>query len=561
MGLLDKAINYAKNCVDNKEITTWEVKEQCKIFLKKLEDPGEKYYFDYEEIELIETLLSLLNFATGINCIGKSVMEGLHDFQCFFIVNVFGFRHKNNPKKFKHQDVTLFIPRKNAKTFILSIVLLILMLTEADYSEFYSICIDRDLAAEVKKCMIQIINASPAIKKRFKTTATLNGKITCLLTNSFYQARTSESGRNNAIRPSAFIADEIGNFRSYDNITAMKSGQLSVINPLMLKATTAYAINDSIMLEELDYIRKVFKGVLKDDGMFALIYYAEEGHEWDDIGLEMSNPLRIEENYDEIKKSRNKALNKPMERTEFLTKHMNIFVNEDQDEPYIKIEEWKKYSIEEEKFKELTKGKEVVVALDLSITTDLTGVGIGLQFGEDYYFKSHGFLPEGTLNERQEKINYRDMERLGYCTICKGLTVNYTQVYDYIINIESKYDCKIKYIISDPYNAKMLLEKLAESYEVVELKQCYSQLSSPTKEFRNKLYNGNIYHVENKLLDWCFSCMSLEVGKVEDVMPKKKYKNKQRIDMGVVCIFAFKLLFEVIKVTNWDEIIDDDWIC
>lgn len=153
------------------------------------------------------------------------------------------------------------------------------------------------------------------------------------------------------------------------------------------------------------------------------------------------------------------------------------------------------------------------------------------------------------------------MERLGYVTICDGLSVNYSQVYDYIMSIESTFDCNIAYIISDPFNAKMMLEDLAEEYDVVELKQCFNQLSSPTKEFRNEVYNQNVYHVENKVLDWCMSCMTLEVGKAEDVMPKRKYKNRQRIDMAVVCIFAFKLLFDSPKIKNWDDIITDDWSC
>lgn len=559
--LVERALLYANKVVAGDEITPWEVKKQCEIFLRDYDNEDDVFYFDEDEIELVETLLSLMNFATGINCIGKSILDGLHLFQCFFIVNVFGFRYKNNPKKFKHQDVTLFIPRKNAKTFILAVTLIILMLTENDYSEFYSICIDRELAGEVKKCMTQIIDASPALTKRFKKSVTLSGKITCLLTNSYYQARTSESGRNNAIRPSAFIADEIGNFRDYNNITAMKSGQLSVVNPLMLKATTAYALSDSIMLEELDYIRKVLRGDIEDRSQFALIYYAEKGHEWDDIGLYMSNPLRIEENYDEIRKSRTKALNKPLERTEFLTKHMNIFINSIQDEPYLKMEEWKKYNISDKQFRNLIKGQRVVVALDLSITTDLTAVGIGFISEGRYYFKSHGFLPRGNLGERQEKINYYDMERLEYCTLCDGLSVNYNQVYDYIMNIESEYDCSIAYIISDPYNAKMMLEDLAETYDVIELKQCYSQLTTPTKEFRNEVYNGNVYHVENRILDWCMGCMTLEVGKSEDVMPKRKYKNRQRIDMAVVCIFAFKLLFDSPNMYDWDNIIDENWSC
>ena len=35
--------------------------------------------------------------------------------------------------------------------------------------------------------------------------------------------------------------DEVGAFKDNSNIQAMRSGQLSVKNPLMLKITTAYA--------------------------------------------------------------------------------------------------------------------------------------------------------------------------------------------------------------------------------------------------------------------------------------------------------------------------------
>lgn len=43
--------------------------------------------------------------------------------------------------------------------------MIILMLSEDDYSEFYSICLDRELAGEVKKAITQIVEASPAISK------------------------------------------------------------------------------------------------------------------------------------------------------------------------------------------------------------------------------------------------------------------------------------------------------------------------------------------------------------------------------------------------------------
>ena len=39
------------------------------------------------------------------------------------------------------------------------------------------------------------------------------------------------------------------------------------------------------MLEELAYIKKVFDGMIEDERMFAMLFYAEDDHLWDEIGL------------------------------------------------------------------------------------------------------------------------------------------------------------------------------------------------------------------------------------------------------------------------------------
>lgn len=541
--LLEKALRYANRVVDGEEITTKEVRIQCSWFIrdiKKQENEDYPYYLDEKELEKIQGILSLLNFATGLGVIGLNILEGLEDFQAFFLVNIFGWRFKENNEKYRYRDVTLFIPRKNAKTFICALILIILMLTEDPYSEFYSICIDRELAGEVKKAMTQIIQASPAIEKYFKLSTTLSGKITCKITNSFYQARTAEANRNNAIRPSAFIADEIGAFRDNKNISAMKSGQLNVKNPLRFKITTAYAETESIMVEELDYIRKVYDGIVEDDRMFALLYYAEEEHAWDDIGLMQANPLRIEENYQEIRDNRKIALEKPSERTEYLTKHMNIFVNDIKEEPYIVFDKWKKCETEMINLS----GKEVAIGVDLSLTTDLTAVDIVYEENGKYYIKAHAFLPENSLDARREKIDYRLMEKFGYCTITKGDIVDYNLVEQYIRSIEEKYECKIKVIVSDPYNAVQMMQSLAEDYEVILIKQTYGNLSPALKSFRNDVYLGNIFYEKNKLLDWNMSNATTVHGRTtDDILLAKINKNKHRIDMVMAAIFAYSQLY------------------
>lgn len=541
--LFEQAQRYAIDVVSGKEITTKEVKKQCEWFLadlKKQHNEEYPYYFDEDELTKIEGILSLLNFATGLGVVGTPILYGLWDFQAFFLANIFGWRFKEDKEKYRYRDATLYIARKNAKTFICALILIILMLIEDKYSEFYSICLDRDLAGEVKKAMTQIIEASPAISKHFKLSATLSGKIVCKLTNSFYQARTAEASRNNAIRPSAFIADEIGAFRDYHNINAMKTGQLSVKNPLRFKLTTAYPEKDSIMFEELDYIRKVYDGVIDDDRMFALLYYAEEEHLWDDTGIYQANPLRIEENYNEIRDNRKVALEKPSERIEYLTKHMNVFVDQSYEEKYIDFNYWKKCEVPLIDLQ----GKEVVVGVDLSISTDLTAVSIMYKENDIYYLTSHGFLPEGSLDNRREKFDYRLAEKQGYCTITKGMIVNYTLVEQYIREIEGKYKCKIKCVVSDPYNALQMMESLSKDYEVILIRQTYANLSPAIKQFRDDVYTGKIRYEKNKLLDWCMSNVTTIKGKAsDDILLAKENKNKTRIDLVVASIFCYTQLY------------------
>lgn len=543
MLLLKKAIQYAEDVVEGKETTTWEVKVQCKIFLddynNRQHEDKFKFYFDTDKIIIINNLLKLFNFATGFVA-GKQVLKHLANFQCFFIANIFGWRFKNRPEKFRYDDNTLFIARKNAKTALIGLVFILLMLTSQKFSEFYSICLTKELAAEIKKSMEQIIKSSPLINKHFKVSLTKTGRITCKLTDCFFEPRVSEAGKNNSIRSEAFVSDEHANFKEKSNFNAMKSGQKNVVNGLVFRTTTAYAIDDSVMEEDLAYIRGVLKGVIKNERQFALIYYADKENLWNDKGMYQANPLRIEENYETIRENREVVKDKTSEQEEYLTKEMNHFVAENEINKYLNIDYWKKLKISDKEFRKKIKGKKVKVSVDMSVTTDLTAVGIEFEDEELVYCHSKGFLPEDSLATRREKhIDYRKYEKLGYCDIHEGMTVNYTLVEEYIRNIEEEYDCTIDCIVTDPTNAKEMMERLAEDYDVLMLRQTYTNLSPATKEFRKKVYDAEVRYVENELLDWNMLNAITTKGKADDEMLQKENKNKQRIDMVVVLIFAY----------------------
>lgn len=565
MILLDKALKYVDDVISGKEITTDEVKKQCQIFhddyyINQFKDDFE-FKFNEKKLKVINNLLKLFNYATGFVA-GKQVLENLADFQAFFIAAVFGWRYKSNPKKFRYRDVVLFIPRKNAKTFLIALCFILLMLTEQNFSEFYSICIDRDLAKELRKAMAQLIEASPAIKKHFFVSESEIGIIKCKITNSFYYPRTSKANKNNSIRPAAVGCDEVGAFTDNSNIQAMRKGQLSVLNPLMFKITTAYAESDSIMPEELDYDRAVLDGTITNQRLFALLYYAKNKEEaWTEEGLYKANPLRVKENYDEIRADRETAKIKTSEQEELYTKNFNIFLESNEDNKYIDIAYWKKCRISSKEFKDAIENKNVVVGVDLSVTTDLTAVSIMFKHKGKIYCKAHGFLPEENLQDRREKIDYRLYAEKGYCDIHKKRkTVSYVSVENYIRAIEDSYGCKINYIVTDPMNAKELMERLEVDYDVVYLKQTYTNLSPATKEFRKKIYDGEVVYEENELLDWNMRNAVTTKGKADDEMLAKENKNKQRIDMAAVLIFAYtEYVVEEDEYDPFEELEKQNW--
>lgn len=544
--LLEKAKQYAEDCISGKEITTFEVKTQCEWFLEDLEKQKNEsypYYFDTKAIKVIEGILKLLNYATGLNdIVGKNILEGLENFQAFFIANIFGWRYKTDSKKYRYREVVLFIARKNTKTFLAALIFIILMLTESEYSEFYSICLDRDLAGEVKKAITQILNVSPAVREYFNIPKTLSGRMECTLTHSFYQPRTAEANRNNSIKPSAFIADEYGAMKDNSNVGAMKTGQLSVKNPLMFKLTTAYAEDKSIMLDELEYLKKIYKGLEIDERLFALVYYATEEHLWDDIGLQMANPLRVEENYNEIRDNRTKALAKPSEREEYLTKNMNYFMPSNSGESYIEIDKLRLCQNVRGVFD--WEGKDVYLGLDLAMSNDNTSVSMVTIEDDVIFAKSWAFIPKDRIEEKnkRERTDYRRFIKEGSCFACGDQIISYEYVEKFIMELEQKYGVHIVQIGYDRYNCISTANKLETAgYEMVEVKQHSSVLHQPTKWLQESILQKKFSYDGDKLYE-----INFQNAKCTEDTNLNKYVNKKKssgkVDMVVSTIIAIYLL-------------------
>ena len=103
-----------------------------------------------------------------------------------------------------------------------------------------------------------------------------------------------------------------------------------------------------------------------------------------------------------------------------------------------------------------------------------------------------------------------------------------------------------------------MMESLAKDYEVILLKQTYSNLSPAIKQFRDDVYLRKVFYENNKLLDWCMSNTTTIKGRTtDDILLAKENKNKTRIDLVVASIFCYTQLYLQGNSININEVTED----
>ena len=88
-----------------------------------------------------------------------------------------------------------------------------------------------------------------------------------------------------------------------------------------------------------------------------------------------------------------KGLKIPSAMKEFRIKILNERLNGVLENGYVDFEKWRKGCLKNINLE----GKEVVIGVDLSLTTDLTAISIMYKDEDKYYLTSHGFLPFSKL--------------------------------------------------------------------------------------------------------------------------------------------------------------------
>lgn len=543
-----KAYRYAQWCIeeDGGKVPQY-VKKQAESWLHIADGDNPDAYVDEQEYEKICKLLKLM-IHPDLRC---SIYEGLEEYAWFMIVAGLCTFCRNTERKSRfYVTILLEIARKNFKTFNSAVIFILLMLTEPDFSRFFSVAPDLALSSELKNAIRKIIKVSPVLynedEPAFKL---LRSQIKCLLNDNEYTPLAySQDGMDGKLA-NAFLADEAGALDAYP-VEAMRSSQITLLNKLGIIISTQYPNDNNVMLDEIDIAKKTLDGLLEDQRYFALLYEPDDelkhGDTWmtDDRVIYQSNPVAVTHPYifEEIRKKRSLAILYENKRENYLCKHNDILYKGLGVEGYIDIQKVKMCS--EDLPDDFWKGKQVWCGLDLSMTNDNTSFAMVTEQDGTIYAKVWGFAPSDRIDEKsmKEKVDYRALIRKGECFACGDEVIDYGFVERFIIGLPEKYGVEVMQVGYDRYNAISTVQKLEQNeIECVEIKQHSSVLHMPTKLLKELILKKKIRYATNRMLEINFQNARCTEDTNKNLYVNKK-KSSGKVDMVVSLINAMYLL-------------------
>ena len=180
-----KAYQYAAWCVlENEGKVPRYVKKQAESWMKIVNGQDPDAVIDEEANNKICRLLKIINHP-DLQC---PIYDGLEDYAWLLIIAVMCTKCRNTVQNVRfYTTAVLEIARKNFKTFNSAVIFILLMLTEPNFSRFFSVAPDLALSSELKGAIRKIIKVSPAlydeIDPAFKI---LRSQIICILNDNEY---------------------------------------------------------------------------------------------------------------------------------------------------------------------------------------------------------------------------------------------------------------------------------------------------------------------------------------------------------------------------------------
>ena len=573
MTLTDELIQYSKDCIADTRHVCQKHRWACERFLNDLKKSGTKefpYIFDEEKALRFFEWAALHKHTKGV--LAGEPIE-FTPIQRFIFGNVYGWVHQDTGLR-RFRKAYWQVARKNAKSQSLAIVGdYELMALGEPMSEVYIGATKSMQAKIIYNEVVAMLKRCPLLKGKWHESY---GVIRHPKSDSILRALSKDDGKTgDGLNPQCGLIDEYHAHPTDEILEVINTGMVARRQPLLFIITTAGTnFGGPCYRVEYPLVEKILDPSLDFDvaDYFCMVNELDrdqEGNLIDDVKDEecwvKANPIAATypEGLANIRSKLASALESPEKMESFLTKNMNLWVNQSA-MSYMDMAKWKERGAITEIPVDLY-GKSAYVGIDLSKRIDLTAAGIIIPIDVvgtvQYVTRAHGFIPEDTVavHEKTDKVPYRAWAKAGYLTITPGDVVDYRFIESWILETTDDLGVIVKELCYDPYNATHFAQDFeARGITTVEVRQGMRTLSEPTKAFREEAYRGNILHEPNPLLDWAVSNAVTKRDHNENIILDKE-KSTNRIDPIAAVINAFSRARVTAEEDMSDYVLSDDF--
>ena len=492
-------------------------------------------FFDKEKAERAIRFISLLNHTKGV-WHGKPFE--LLPWQDTIIRDVFGAVKEDGYRQYNTAYVE--VPKKNGKSELAAAVALYLTCGDGEWgAEVYGCAADRQQASIVFDVAVDMVEQSPALKKRIKPVLSRK-RLVYMPTGSFYQVLSSEAYTKHGFNVHGVVFDELHaqpNRQLYDVMT--KGSGDARKQPLFFLITTAGTDRNSICYEVHQKAEDILRGKRHDPTFYPVIYSIEEEEDWGDeqVWYRVNPSLDHTIDIEKVRAAYQSARENPAEENLFRQLRLNQWVK--QSVRWMPMETWEKCShpVDPEKLE----GRECYGGLDLSSSIDITAfVLVFPPVAEDdkYYVLPYFWLPEETLElrVRRDHVPYDIWQQQGHILTTTGNVIHYGFIERFIEDLNTRYH--IKEIAFDRWGAVQMTQNLqGAGFTVVPFGQGYKDMSPPTKELMKLTLEGKIAHGGQPVLSWMMDNIHVQTDPAGNIKPDKA-KSTEKIDGAVAMIMA-----------------------
>lgn len=521
-------------------VTSKRVRKIYQRLAYDMDNPG-KYRFDEAKANRpIEFIERFCKHSKG-EWAGQPVRLEL--FQKAFISALFGFVDSETGLR-KYREAFFMVARKNGKSTMLAGIALYMMLADGEAgAEIYSVATKKDQAKIIFDEVCHMVSQSPYLRKHIKKRKT---DLYFSAAMSKMQALGKNSDTLDGLNSSCVIIDELHGIKDRNLYEVMKQSQSARRQPLLVMITTAGTVRECIFDDTYEYACKVVDGVINDPTFLPIIYELDAKAEWTDPAAWFkANPGlgRIKKLEDLVAKVE-RAKQSPKDLSGILCKDFNV-----RETRYNAWLDFDSINNEETFSLEDFRGAYAIGGADLSLTTDLTCATVLMMHPETHkrYIHQMYWLPEENFTQRveQEKIPYDKWLEAGLVRLCKGNTINYSDVTAWFLEIVKEHGITPLWVYYDSWSARYWVEEMeGYGFPMERCIQGAKTLSLPMQNLGADLQAKKVVYNNNPILKWCLTNTGIQEDRNGNIVPVKNSSAKRRIDGTASLLDAYVGLYE-----------------